>query len=81
MSLLRKIAFAAGLALVLAAPVARAEDAEQPTADERLLIVNGNTDQVIYDDGYNDLFCVTRVHVVGYNAWGHRVYRRSMRCR
>ena len=81
MSLLSKIAFAAGLAVVLAAPVARAEDAVQPTADERLLIVNGNTDQVIYDDGYNDLFCVTRVHVVGYNYWGHRIYRRSMRCR
>jgi len=46
----------------------------------RLVIVDGATDQVIYDDGRDDLFCVTRVH-----HWrdedGYRHRRRTMRCR
>jgi hypothetical protein len=49
--------------------------------DNRLLIVNGNSGHVVYDDGRNDLFCVTRRHFVGYNDYGHRVFRRTMRCR
>lgn len=49
--------------------------------NDRLLIVNGNSGRVIYDDGRNDLFCVTRTHFVGYNRHGYRLYRRSMRCR
>ncbi len=57
--------------------VARAEDA----ADNKLMIVNGHSGHVIYDDGRNDLFCVTRRHVVGYDDYGYRIYRRNMRCR
>ncbi len=58
----------------------------QPTASEsgandRLLIVNGNTGRVIYDDGRNDLFCVTRLRVVGYNDYGMPIRKRTMRCR
>jgi hypothetical protein len=49
--------------------------------DDRLLIVNGNTHHVIYDDGRNDLFCVTRVVVAGYTYYGRPIYRRTMRCR
>jgi hypothetical protein len=48
-------------------------------ADDRLLIVKDN--HVIYDDGRNDLFCVTRVVVAGYTYYGRPIYRRTMRCR
>jgi hypothetical protein len=51
------------------------------TADDRLLIVNGNSGRVIYDDGKNDLFCVTRNVVVGYNEYGYPIRKRTMRCR
>ncbi len=54
---------------------ARADD------DNRLLIVNGHSGHVIYDDGRNDLYCVTRRHVVAYDDYGRRIYRRNMRCR
>ncbi len=57
--------------------VARAED----EGDSKLMIVNGNSGHVIYDDGRNDLFCVTRRYVVAYDVDGHRIYRRNMRCR
>ena len=63
--------------LVSLAPfgVARADD------NDKLLIVNGNSGHVIYDDGRDDLFCVTRRKVVGYDDWGRRIYQRRMRCR
>ncbi len=56
---------------------ARAEEA----SNDRLLIVSANSGHVLYDDGRDDLFCVTRRHVVGYDDWGRRIYRRHMRCR
>jgi len=65
----------AGLA-GLAAP-AYADDG---AADQRLLIINGNTHRVIYDDGHDDLICVTRWYVTRDHC-GCRVIRRSMRCR
>ena len=49
--------------------------------NQRLLIVNGNSGRVVYDDGRDDLFCVTRRHFVGYNEYGRRIFRRTMRCR
>lgn len=64
-------------ALVSIAPLgARAED-----DNSRLLIVNANSGHVIYDDGRDDLFCVTRRRLVGYDYYGRRVYHRRMRCR
>ena len=45
------------------------------------MIVNGNSGRVIYDDGRNDLFCVTRRYTVGYDQYGRRIMRRNMRCR
>ena len=51
------------------------------SADDRLLIVNGNTGKVIYDDGKDDLFCVTRKVVIGYNEYGDPIRKRIMRCR
>ena len=55
----------------------------EPAQDgsERLLIVNGSTHQVLYDDGKTDLFCVVRKVRVGYDADGDPIYRRKMRCR
>jgi hypothetical protein len=56
-------------------------DADPATAEDRLLIVNGNSGRVIYDDGRNDLFCVTRVVFSYYDHYGRPHYRRTMRCR
>ncbi len=74
---LSKIVFAFLLLAALAPFGARAEEAD----NNRLLIVNGNSGRVIYDDGRDDLFCVTRRHIVGYDDYGRRIYHRSMRCR
>lgn len=61
---------------------ARAEEArDEPTASDRLLIVNGNTGRVVYDDGRDDLFCVTRKICVGYTSEGRPIFRRTMVCR
>jgi hypothetical protein len=51
------------------------------SADDRLMIVNGNNGHVIYDDGKDDMFCVTRRVIVGYNEWGQPIRRRTMHCR
>jgi hypothetical protein len=66
-------------ALTFAVALVGAAQAQEQ--NDRLLIVNGNSGRVVYDDGRNDLFCVTRRHFIGYNDDGHRVFRRSMRCR
>jgi hypothetical protein len=58
------------------------DPANSPEAtNDRLLIVNGSSGHVIYDDGKDDLFCVTRKVIVGYNQWGYPIRKRSMRCR
>ena len=61
--------------------IAGSAQAEESTPSDRLLIVNGNTGRVIYDDGRDDLFCVTRRYVAYYNHWGRPIIRRTMRCR
>jgi len=61
-----------------------APNAATPASNEsnnRLLIINGNSGRVIYDDGRDDLFCVTRRYFVGWNYHGRRLYRRAMGCR
>ncbi|MCW1841886.1 hypothetical protein [Prosthecomicrobium hirschii] len=92
---LRTTAALALLVLALGAGAARAEvvvqannleagaiiDADPAPAEDRLLIVNGNSGRVIYDDGRNDLFCVTRVVFSYYDHYGRPHYRRTMRCR
>jgi hypothetical protein len=69
---------AATIAFGILGVSAHAETADK-SQNSKLLIVNGN--HVIYDDGRNDLFCVTRRHVVGYNYYGRPIFRRTMRCR
>jgi hypothetical protein len=58
-----------------------APGADQSESQDRLLIVNGNNGHVVYDDGRDDLFCVTRRFVAYYNYHGRPVYRRTIRCR
>jgi hypothetical protein len=59
------------------------ESASAPSANaqDRLMIVSRNTGKVIYDDGRNDLFCVTQRYIAGYTEYGRPIVRRSMRCR
>lgn len=72
---------AAYTAAALLVGFASVSQAGQSQYDERLVIVNGNTHHVIYDDGYDDLFCVTRRFVVGYNDYGRPIFRRTIHCR
>ncbi|HEY6257116.1 MAG TPA: hypothetical protein VIY51_15130 [Xanthobacteraceae bacterium] len=73
------LATAAGVALLLGC--AGVSQAQEAADNDRLVIVNGNSHRVIYDDGRDDLFCVTRLYVAGYNQYGHPIYRRTMHCR
>jgi D-alanyl-D-alanine carboxypeptidase len=50
-------------------------------SNNRLMIINGNSGRVIYDDGRDDMFCVTRRYFVGWDYYGRRLYRRTMGCR
>ncbi len=50
-------------------------------SNTRLMIINGDSGRVIYDDGRDDLFCVTRRYFVGWDYYGRRLYRRTMGCR
>ena len=72
----------AAATLVVGLSCARADEVPaQQNSNDRLLIVNGNSHRVIYDDGQDDLFCVSRRTVVGYDEDGYAVHRRTMRCR
>ncbi len=68
-------------ALIASLGIAGSAQAEEGAPTDRLLIVNGNTGRVVYDDGRDDLFCVTRRYVAGHNQYGRPVIRRTMRCR
>ena len=73
---------AAAAVTALAASFSTSANAQvQGQGNDRLLIVNGNTGHVVYDDGRNDLFCVTRRYVTHYTYYGRPVHRRTMRCR
>jgi hypothetical protein len=61
-----------------------AHNAAAPAPNEsnnRLMIINGNSGGVIYDDGRDDMFCVTRRYFVGWDYYGRPLYRRTMGCR
>ena len=70
--------FAAAALATLSVSFAASANAQ---GNNRLLIVNGNSGHVVYDDGRNDLFCVTRRHVAYYNYYGRPVHRHTIRCR
>ncbi len=52
-----------------------------PPATNRLMIINGHSGRVVYDDGIDDQFCVIRRHVVGWYDDGRRIIRRTLSCR
>jgi hypothetical protein len=79
MNTLAKLTLALGFATVLSASFAHADESTRG-ADDRLMIVSGNTGRVIYDDGRDDLFCVTRAYG-WYDAYGYFHRSRTMRCR
>jgi hypothetical protein len=79
MNTLAKLTLALGFATVLGASFAHADESTQD-ADDRLMIVSGNSGRVIYDDGRDDLFCVTRVYG-WYDGYGYFHRRRTMHCR
>jgi hypothetical protein len=61
-----------------------APNAAAPASNEsnnRLMIINGNSGRVIYDDGRDDMFCVTRRYFAGWDYYGRRLYRHTMGCR
>ena len=62
-------------------PGFQGNDFSQTGGDQRLMIVNGNTGRVIYNDGRDDLYCVTRLVTAGHDQSGRPIYRRTMRCR
>jgi hypothetical protein len=71
----------AGDVAVPGGPFATAPAAASLNAQDKLMIVSRNTGRVIYDDGRNDLFCVTQRFVAGYTDSGRPIVRRTMRCR
>lgn len=82
---------AAALAIAAATPsFAGPNDAAAPPpaaatahrdASNRLLIVDGHSGRVVYDDGYDNEFCVIRRHVIGWTWDGRRIIRRDLVCR
>ena len=70
-------------ALLTATAVGFAAEAQAApkTGNNSLVVVNGDTDRVVYDDGYDDAFCVTRRRFVGFDFWGNPIFRRVVRCR
>lgn len=76
----RTLAITAAIVLLAGSAYAQGAPDTQGSA-ERLLIVNANTGRVIFDDGRNDLFCVTRTVTVGHTESGRPIRKRTMRCR
>ncbi|MDJ1158431.1 hypothetical protein QNA08_09315 [Chelatococcus sp. SYSU_G07232] len=59
-----------------------ATDREARPRDRRHMAgADGDTGRILYDDGYDDLFCVRRTRLVGYDWWGRPIFRRATRCR
>ncbi len=78
--MIRTVLIASAL-IAMAGTADRALAGEATPAADRLIIVNGNTGHVVFNDGYDDLICVTHRYVAYYNYWGRPMVRRSVRCR
>jgi hypothetical protein len=48
--------------------------------DNQLIIVNDYSGRVVYDNGRDDMFCVTRRYFVGSDYYGRRIFRGAMAC-
>lgn len=53
----------------------------QSEGHDRLMIVSGNSGRVVYDDGRDDLYCVTTRYTAAYDYYARPIRRRSMNCR
>ena len=73
--------FATATLLTGAAQAQITSDEMQSESQDRLMIVNGNSGRVVYDDGRDDLYCVTRRYTAAYDYYGRPIRRRSMNCR
>ncbi len=79
--MLRKLILTSALLSVTALGFAAEAQAAPKSGNASLVVVNGDTGRVVYDDGYDDAFCVTRRRFVGYDWWGNPIFRRTIRCR
>ena len=79
--MLRKLILTSALLSVTALGFAAEAQAAPKSGNASLVVVNGDTGRVVYDDGYDDAFCVTRRRFIGYDWWGNPIFRRTMRCR
>jgi hypothetical protein len=48
--------------------------------NNRFHVVDGDTGQVLYNDGRNDGGCVFRRRFVGYDYWGNPRFRKVYHC-
>ena len=76
----RKLMLTSALLAVTAGFAAEAQAAPK-RGNASLVIAEGDTGRVIYDDGNDDAFCVTRRRFVGFDWWGNPIFRRVVRCR
>jgi hypothetical protein len=63
------------------APNAAAQAPQPGDNGDKLMIINGHSGRVIYDDRHDDQFCVIRRYVVGYNDYGRPIRRSNLNCR
>ena len=74
----RKILIAATLAATAAIGFGATAEAKPKNG---FVIADGDTGRVLYDDGNDDAFCVTRRRFVGFDWYGNPMFRRVTRCR
>ncbi len=81
-SLLSKLVLAAALGSSALALTSTAEAApKSQTGKQSLVVVDGDRGRVVYDDGYDDTFCVFRRVIVWNRYLGDYVIRKRMVCR
>ena len=74
----RKILLATTLAAVAAVSAGASAEAKPKNG---FVIADGDSGQILYDDGNDDAFCITRRRIVGYDWFGNPIVRRVTRCR
>ncbi len=79
--MIRQALLAAALVTAAAAGFAPAAEAKPGKAKPYLVIADGDSGRIVYDDGYDDAFCITRRRFVGYDWYGRPMFRRVIRCR
>jgi hypothetical protein len=80
-TMFRKILIAATLAATASVGFGATADAKSHGPKNGFVIADGDTGRVLYDDGNDDAFCVTRRRFVGFDWYGEPIFRRVTRCR